>query len=626
MLRVVTIIFFVAYIALLIGIGFAQARKIKDMESYWMADRSLSSWRIAFCLAASWFGLSSFTGQAGWLYAQGMGSLLYLAVPNFVAILLVGFVFSRRVRKVPAISQAEMLEMRYSSSVRPWLALIILIAFAGYSAMEFIAMNYVFEVFFKWPGWIGGVVIIVVTMVYVNIGGMNTVVLTEVIQYCLLASVGVIVGVASWIKASAMIKAGEVAEIAATASLTSIPHLVGSNASWWNFLGFGIGTTLILLLSYLPSWSTEQSPWQRVWMAKDGNTAYKGAILGSALNCVVYIFTIMMAVAAFVVLGAPEAHPDYNVELLVYDLMVKVLPSWIFPLILVGFMAAAMSNISNFSTSSATNLVKDFYQRYLRPQASQREMVWASRICIAITLALGGIIGFIMPSILDAVYAAASLATCGYFVPICGALYWRRGNTAGCIASFILGAGSYMTMYLLDKAGIWTCPIDFVIVGLLISLVSYVGVSLCTKKPEMHQLVAFFSEDAKAFISDWKVAGFTSGPKDATLAEVKSQCETLVQSERTLVRYTCVLNGVDFEGESTWKNYIDQLLKNKSWCWMSGYDIIYKITNEDMLSNIRLARGYSDNDVLLYCEPLNEEADEAIRMMALAVDDIKAIL
>ena len=611
-----TIILFIAYLAILIYVGIRQAHRNKDMESYWMADRGLSVPRMAFCLAASWFGLSSFTGQAGWLYSEGMGALLYLCIPNVLAILIIGIFLSRKIREVGAISQAEMLEMRYSSAVRPPLAVILLIAFAGYSAMEFIAMSYVFETFF-------GVIIIIATMIYVNIGGMHTVVLTEVIQYVMLLIVGFAVAFLGLKYASGALASGAV-EGAAGATLATAPHIAGSDVSWWNFFGFGIGTTLLLLISYLPAFSTEQDPWQRVWMARDSKTAYRGSLLGALFTAGAYVSTILMAVAAFGVIGSPEKLGDYNYELVVYDLMEKVVPHWLIPIILVGFMAAAMSNISNFSSSSASNLVKDVYQRYFRPQASQKEMVRASRICVTITLAAGGILGFILPSILDAVLASASLATCGYAVPIIGALFWRRGNEKGALCSFILGSVSYILFYALSLTGKWS-GLDPVIIGLIFSLTSYIIISYATGKPKASQLVLFFNDETKKYINDWKEAGFAQEPNAETADEVIGAIDEFEKASRMLLRYNYTIPGVDFEDEATWKGFVDKLLENKSWCDMSGYDIVYKIVDEDIPSNIRLARGYAGNDILLYCEPEKDNVEQIKKMIALAVDDVKAV-
>ncbi|MCL1976412.1 MAG: sodium:solute symporter family protein [Firmicutes bacterium] len=617
-------ILFAIYLAILVFIGLRQAKKVNSMESYWMVNRNLSWWRIAFCLAASWFGLSSFTGQAGWLYGEGMGALFYLAIPNFAAIALVGLVFTKRIRRIPAISQPEFLEMRYSAAVRPWLALIILIAFAGYSAMEFIALKYVFEVFMGWPGWIGALVIVLITLLYVNMGGMNTVVLTEIIQYGLLFIVGAIVSIVAIVKGTAIINAGASIWPAGT-SIFAIPTL-NNGVSWYNVFGFGLGMTVLLILAYWPAWSTEQSPWQRMWMAKDTKNAYKGALAGAGLNAIVYIFTILMAIGAWVILGPPSAQAaDFNIELIVYELMKSVLPLWIIPIIIVGFMAAAMSNISNFTTSSASNLAKDIYQRYLRPNASQKEMVWVSRGCIAVALALGVLAGLVMPSILDAVFTAASLATCGYFVPIVGALYWRRGNNTGAIAAFILGSASYLILALGQMFGDWELFTDPVLIGIAVSLLAYIIGSLITAPPTKAQLVGFFEKDAQSFIEDWQSAGVKNTASSQSLAYVDKNLESTLQGERNLIVCKLTVENAAFETSEIWRKYIDMLLKNQSWLYMSGYDVLYKITLCDMLGNVRLARGESQNDIVLYCEPLHQDLAAAKKSLAIAIDDIRAL-
>ena len=619
---IATTLLFVVYLAILVFIGLKQAKQVDSMESYWMVNRNLPGWRISFCLAASWFGLSSFTGQAGWCYGEGLGALFYLGIPNVAAILIIGLVFSRKIRKLPALSQPEFLEMRYSQAIRPWLALIILLAFAGYNAMEFIALNYVFEEFMGWPGWVGAVVIVVITLLYVNLGGMNTVVLTQIIQYGMLFLVGAIVGITAIVKGTAIINAGG-SIVPAGTSIFSVPTLAGG-VSWYDLLGFGIGTTIVLIIAYWPGWSTEQDPWQRVWMARDEKAVISGTLMGAGLNAIVYVFTILMAIGAWVILGPPSAQAaDFNSELIVFRIIQEIMPVWIIPFIIVGFMAAAMSNITVFATSSASNLAKDIYQRYMRPNASQKEMLWISRTCIAISLALGIFAGFVMPSILDAVKTAASLATCGYFVPIVGALFWRRGNTQGALAAFILGSASFLILAMGSMFAGWEPTIDPVIVGIIVSLLSYIIVSLVTAPPARGKLVGFFPKDAEDFIVDWKEAGFSYTPSAESITYVKENLVNTPQGDRNLLICNFTVSKADFTTAEKWKNYIKDIIKNKSWLWLSGYEIIYKIVMPDMLGNIRLARGKGEQDITLYCEPLNENVELAIQSIAVAIDDLR---
>lgn len=623
---VASIILFFLYVAVLIGMGLKQARDANTMESYWMAERNLPAWRIGFALAASWFGLSSFTGQAGWVYNEGLGGLFYLAIPNFVAIFIVGLCFAKRIRQIPALSTPEFLEMRYSTAIRPVMALVVLIAYAGYAAMEFITLEYVFDTFFGWTPWIGALIICIVTLIYVTLGGMNTVIWTVVLQYVLLFIVGAVVGIAAIAKSIALINSGAIAGIDPGTSIWSIPTL-GADApfGWWNIFSLGIGMTIIMIIAYWPAWSTEQTPWQKVWMARDTKTGRRGAFIGTGMNAVVYLFTVLMAVAAWVILGAPGTQgADFNPEMIVYLLMTEVLPEWIIPVILVGFLAAAMSNISNFAVSSASNLAKDVYQRYFRPQATQREMIWISRLCIAITLAFGIFVGFVMPSILDAVMAAASIATCGYFIPIIGALFWRRGNAKGAFVSMIVGGGGFLVSYIGTTWGGWVFPLDPVIIWFVIAGIAYVIVSLATGKPETKKLAPFFKDEAREYIKEWKAKGFAAEPTAESLNIVESGLETKEHGERYMYFYTYHL-GKDINTYDEWKSYCDEVLKNESWAWLAGYDIIYKITQEDMLSNVRLARGQQADEVMIYCEPTVETADAAKKSIALAVDDLKAL-
>ncbi len=621
-MAIASAILFFIYLAVLVIMGMKMAKDVDSMESYWMANRSLPAYRIGFCLAASWFGLSSFTGQAGWLYGEGLGALFHLAIPNFAAIFLIGVIFVKKIRKIPAISQPEFLEMRYSAAIRPWLAIIIMISFAGYAAMEFIALQYVFDQFMGWPPVLGAILIVVITLIYVNLGGMNTVVWTEVVQYCLLFLVGAIVAIGAIVKGTAMINAGEVAGIAAGTSIFSVPHLE-SDASWWSIMSLGLGMTVILIVSMWPGWSTEQSPWQRIWMARDNKSAFRGAMIGTGMNAIVYVFTILMAVGAWVILGTPASQgADFNSELIVYELMKQVLPTWIIPIIIVGFMAAAMSNISNFATSAASNIAKDLYQRYLRPHATQREMVWASRGCIALALILGVIFGMAIPSILDAVFMAASLATCGYVVPIVGALYWRRGNTKGALASIILGGGGYLIMGCGQLFGGWVFPLDPVIICLAVSIVAYIAVSLATAPPKTTQLVGFFERDAEEFINTWKQAGFAAEPSAEAKAIIDRQMTEKKQGDRYLLMMNYSMPDSNFATVEAWESYIQKLLNNKSWAWLAGYDVLYKITEKDMLSNVRLARGKDVKDIMIYCEPIEETLASVRKAMAVAVDDL----
>ncbi len=218
------------------------------------------------------------------------------------------------------------------------------------------------------------------------------------------------------------------------------------------------------------------------------------------------------------------------------------------------------------------------------------------------------------------------MATCGYVVPIVGALYWRRGNTPGALTALILGGGSYIVLYIGANYAGWNVPLDPVVIGLCLSIVSYIVVSLLTPAPKTTQLLGFFEQDAAKYISDWKASGVIDQASAESMNFVNTNINVMPEGERTLLQLKYNVEGADFSTIESWENYINKLLKNGSWAWLSGYDVLYKINLVDMLGNVRLARGIGDVGVMIYCEPLNEEVEAAKKNIAVAIDDLHVAL
>jgi len=137
-------------------------------------------------------------------------------------------------------------------------------------------------------------------------------------------------------------------------------------------------------------------------------------------------------------------------------------------------------------------------------------------------------------------------------------------------------------------------------------------------------LLGFFEQDAETFIEDWKKAGVNSSPSRESLSYIEENIKDTQQGERNLLVVQYAVPQASFTTVEKWEKYIDTLLKNKSWAWLSGYDVLYKITMTDMLGNVRLARGKNPDDVMVYCEPLHENVQEAKDALAVAIDDLKA--
>ena len=166
------------------------------------------------------------------------------------------------------------------------------------------------------------------------------------------------------------------------------------------------------------------------------------------------------------------------------------LPYVISGLVAAGGMAAAMSTADGLLLAIANALSHDLYYKIIDPKADTRTRLIVARVLLIVIGALAAVVAsFRLTGILGAVAWAFDFAASGLFFPLVLGVWWKRANRAGAIAGMVLGfaAGSFY-LYLVRFAGMdpWL-GIDhlrFAIIGMPVSLVAMVVVSLATEEPD----------------------------------------------------------------------------------------------------------------------------------------------
>jgi Na+/proline symporter len=161
----------------------------------------------------------------------------------------------------------------------------------------------------------------------------------------------------------------------------------------------------------------------------------------------------------------------------------------------------------------ASGLVRDVYQRFLRPTASEREVEWASysaTVCVGL-LAAGVALNPPQYLQLIVVFASAGMAS-AFLIPALMGAFWRRATAAGALASMATGAAVCLSLYAYGSylghgnkdQGIGPKPQSFgayyllgfdpCVWGLLSSLAAGVIVSLVTSPPDPGRVALLFDE------------------------------------------------------------------------------------------------------------------------------------
>jgi SSS family solute:Na+ symporter len=581
------------YIAVLIGIGLKSSRGQRSVTDFWLAGREIGTANIGLSAAASWLTASALLLATGLFLFIGVGSVWIWVFPNIAGLLIIA-VIAKRVRKIPSMTQPELLEIRYHPHVRAPVALAIAITMILFAVTDFIGFKLVLEAFFGVPPLYAVLIMAVAVSIYVSLGGFKAVVWTDAVQFTFLAGVAV-----------------AVAGLATRVSMESGTTLTAASATlgtdWWNlFILGGVTGALVLQLALLPGWVAEQDPWQKIWAARDDRSAKRGLILGAALLGIVYLACFVTAVALRAIYPLPAG--EIEAEMLYLTFIQDSLPGALVALVAIGFAAASMSCADTFATSGASCISRDIVQRHIRPQASMKEMLVINRVLVIVMIAISAGIALKVDSIVEAVIIATVIGTTSYFFPIMGGLFWKRATRWGALAAVIVGGGTQIALISYEK--FWLkAPLETaapklasygvlaehgVLIGLSLSALVFVGISLATARPEPARLAPFFADVGREVYGD---GALTADRTDPGYGNIASRIEEKISGERAHLHLRLdiaplMADGGRIEGKLEWNEFLEKLeSKHNAWFELTGKDAIYRLTQADMLASVKMVRA-----------------------------------
>jgi Na+/proline symporter len=228
---------------------------------------------------------------------------------------------------------------------------------------------------------------------------------------------------------------------------------------------------------------------QRLSSVKTEHDAEKAAWFFNIMHYVVRTWPwIVVAVVALVI------YPDLEDRELGYPmLMLDFLPAGVLGLVVASLLAAFMSTVSTLINWSASYMTNDLYARFMRPQASQKELVSAARVASVLVTAIAAITAFYAENI-TTVYRLILAVGTGPGLVLILRWYWWRINAwaelAAMLAGFIVGLLTSISnpIYSLQIE-------DFglrLMVTAGITLAIWVPVMLLTKPESAEKLDAFY--------------------------------------------------------------------------------------------------------------------------------------
>ncbi|MFA7374043.1 MAG: sodium:solute symporter family protein [Methanothrix soehngenii] len=613
------LVFLAIYIAILLGIGLYFSRRQRSETDFWLAGRELGPISIGLAAASAWTTASALLLATGLFLLYGIGSIWIWVFPNIAGLAIIAAI-SGRIKNIPALTQPELMEIRYDPMIRAPVAVAVTIMMILFSVTDFIGFKMVLGTFFGIEPIFAIAIMAVSVALYVGVGGFRAVVWTDMIQYILLA------GLAAYVAHMALgLSANE------GVSLIAASTMLG--ADWWDIFSMGgILGALVFIVALVPGWVAEQDPWQKVWAARDDRSAKRGLLLGATLLVLIYSFCLLAAIGLSVIY--PRPGNEMEAEMLYLRIISDNVPGWLLGLLTIGFAAASMSCTDTFATSGASCLSRDLIQRHLWPTATVKEMLILNRILIVIMVFISALIALNVDSIMDAVIIATVIGTTSYFFPIIGGLYWKRATKWGAMAALVAGGGTQILLVSYEQ--FWLkAPLDSispylvehgVLVGLSLSALFFVGVSLATRQAEDIRLAPFFTDIAeRVFQGDLPRVDRTN----PDYLKIASDIEEKLAGDRIHLRLTIEYSRAHEEAGHQllmWKPFIEKLQeRHPVWFTPTGSHVAYRLSQADMQACIKMVHGTS-RQIWLNSEPRQEEGDRQRDELVIAYLEIGVVL
>lgn len=463
------------YVVGILGIGYWASRQAGDSDDFFLAGRGMTWPLVGFSLIVTNFSGTQFLGLAGAGYDTGIAVWNYewmaTLVLVFFAVLILPVYIQSKITTVP-----EFLGRRYDQRSRyAFSGFTVLTAMLIDSAGGLFAGALVLSLIYPdVPMMVHVVIIAVLGGIYVILGGLRAVMITDTIQGVLLFLAAAIIFVIVF--AQFEFNWMTIPEMAPEDGFSIVRPPDDEFLPWP-----GIFTGVIWLGFYV--WISNHVVVQRVLAAKNLDHGRWGALFAGLMQLPLLVLLIFPGILARGIFEDLE-NPDYAWPALIFEYM----PIGIRGLVVAALIAALMSTLDSVLNGAAHLVVNDFVKTRDK-EWSDKALLRLSRVLVFVFMVIAiawapMLLQF--DTLVEYFQSFLGYVTMPIVVVLVGGLFWRRGTADGAFWTLVtvvpLGLVGFLTGEILELH-----PVQFLYatgIMLLISLAFFVVISLRTEAPD----------------------------------------------------------------------------------------------------------------------------------------------
>ena len=496
--------FFAIFIA--IGILFTK-RSGKNSKEYFLSGRNMPWWLLGTSMVATTFSADTPNLVANIVREDGVsGNWVWWAF--LITGMMTVFFYARLWRRSEVLTDLEFYELRYSGKEATFLRAfraLYLGVFFNVMIMATVCLAGI---------KIGGILLgltpfecvfysSIITVFYSSLGGLRTVIITDLIQF-VLAMVGSI-----W----ACVYLVNLEEIGGLNQLIS-NDLISDKLNFLpNFNDYETLITVLIIpiaVQWWAVWYPGAEPGgggyiaQRMLSAKDEKNAINATLFFNIAHYAIRPWPwILIALASLIIYPTLSdisfAFPNVDSSIIGHDIaypaMLSKLPSGLLGIVLASLSAAFMSTISSHLNWGASYISIDFYKRFIYSEASEKEIVLVGRISTVFLMILAGFVALELNDALDAFQILLQIGAGTGSIFLLRWFWWRvnaYSEITGMSVSFLVAIYFHS---IHERIFGFTFESHYeLVLSVFITTLSWILVTLLTKPTENSRLFEFYKK------------------------------------------------------------------------------------------------------------------------------------
>lgn len=510
----------IAFFVISMLIGVLTSRKAgTSAKEFFLSGRNMPWWLLGVSMVATTFSADTPNLVTDIVRTNGVSG-------NWVwwAFLLTGmltvFVYAKLWRRSEVTTDLEFYELRYGGKpaafLRAFRAIYLGVFFnVVIMATVSLAAIKIGGVMLGLAPWETLLLASVVTVIYSSLGGLKGVLLTDFFQF-FIAMAGAI---------GAAIYVLDMPEIGSLDNLLSHPNVSDKLNLFPDFNDWNLVIPLLIMplaIQWWATWYPGAEPGgggyiaQRMLSAKDEKNAIGATLFFNIAHYAMRPWPwIIIALSSLIIFpqvsDMQEAFPHIPVDKLgndlAYSAMLTFLPTGLIGIVLASLIAAVMSTLSTHLNWGSSYVVNDFYQRFLKPEASDKELVAVGRISTVLLMVLAAFLALALSSALEAFNILLQIGAGTGLIFILRWFWWRINAYTEIAAMIISFAVAIFFEVINPKFGLIEIPEHQAYLKLLygvgITTLGWVLVTLYTKPEKDEVLLSFYRKVRPAAVG-WK--------------------------------------------------------------------------------------------------------------------------